>query len=149
LGASVRLFAEAGEGSTFDGWTIVGCFDIGPCDVTLDGDRRVPVEFDATEPPPGDTRLTVRRRGSGTVTSDPAGIVCPDDCRHEFPAGTQVTLTASPDAGFEFTGWSGACSDAGPCVVTLDVPKAAVANFAPTATPTPTPTATPTSVPEP
>ena len=43
--------------------------------------------------------------GSGTVTSNPAGISCPGACSASF-AGP-VTLTAS-SAGF--AGWSGACS---------------------------------------
>lgn len=35
----------------------------------------------------------------GRVTSSPAGIDCPGTCRASFPVGTQVTLTATPNAG--------------------------------------------------
>jgi Divergent InlB B-repeat domain len=56
LDATARLSAEAGEGSTFAGWTVAGCSGVGPCDVTLDTDRGVVVEFDANETPPEDAR---------------------------------------------------------------------------------------------
>jgi VCBS repeat-containing protein len=44
--------------------------------------------------------------GSGTVTSDPAGIDCGTDCSEAFPEGTVVTLTATPDPGSAVgSGW--------------------------------------------
>jgi hypothetical protein len=58
--------------------------------------------------------------GSGTVTSNPAGIQCEADCREDYPAGTKVTLTATPQQGSTFDGWDGACSgSASTCEVTL------------------------------
>ena len=57
----------------------------------------------------------------GTVTSSPAGIDCGNVCSAAFPAGTQVTLTATPTAGSDvrFTGRFGT-SCPNPCVVTMD-----------------------------
>jgi uncharacterized repeat protein (TIGR02543 family) len=49
--------------------------------------------------------------GSGTVTSSPAGIDCGNQCDANFPAGTVLTLTATPDPGFVFTGWAGTCGN--------------------------------------
>lgn len=44
----------------------------------------------------------------------------------------QTTLTASPDTGSAFTGWSGACSGSTlTCIVTLDAAKSVQASFAP------------------
>jgi streptogramin lyase len=58
--------------------------------------------------------------GSGTVTSSPAGIECGGTCSAEFENGEEVTLTATPDKGSEFTGWSGGgCSGTGTCKVTI------------------------------
>ncbi len=58
--------------------------------------------------------------GSGTVTSDPTGIGCGTDCEESFPSFTEVTLTATPDSGSTFTGWSGAdCSGTGTCEVAM------------------------------
>ena len=54
--------------------------------------------------------------GSGTVTSDPPGIdmacdpACPD-AQAEFPAGSTVTLTATPADGSLFALWTGDCEE--------------------------------------
>jgi uncharacterized repeat protein (TIGR02543 family) len=46
-------------------------------------------------------------------------------------AGTVVTLTASPAAGYVFTGWSGALSGTkNPSTVTMDADKKVTASFA-------------------
>ncbi len=65
-------------------------------------------------------QLTVMSAGSGagTVTSSPAGIDCPGSCTASFPAGTAVVLTATPDSGSTFTGWSGGCTGTGTCSLT-------------------------------
>src|SRR6185436_11035350 len=65
--------------------------------------------------------LVVVRTGGGTGrgTSSPPGIDCGSDCVEPYTAGTIVTLSASPDAGSTFDGWSGACSGNAPCVVTM------------------------------
>jgi hypothetical protein len=78
----------------------------------------------------GPKYVGVKRRGRGTVTSDPAAIDCGSACAHLFTHGTQVTLSATPDPGSVFLGWSGACSGTGTCSVVLDGDRVAVASFA-------------------
>jgi len=51
--------------------------------------------------------LTVSSQGNGTVTSNPAGISCGNDCSENYSNGTFVILTPSPATGYTFTGWSG------------------------------------------
>ncbi|HVP80104.1 MAG TPA: thrombospondin type 3 repeat-containing protein [Thermodesulfobacteriota bacterium] len=66
--------------------------------------------------------------GAGTVTSTPGGINCGTSCSDTFVAGIPVILTATPTLG-TFTGWSGACSGTGPCVVTMGAAKSVTATF--------------------
>jgi hypothetical protein len=69
--------------------------------------------------------------GTGTVSSAPVGIDCGLSCTAFFAPGATITLTAAADSGSEFTGWSGACSGTGPCVVMLNSEEAeVVAGFA-------------------
>lgn len=64
--------------------------------------------------------LTKDGDGSGMVLSDPPGITCGVDCVQGFPLDEVVTLTAQPDAGNRFAGWSGACSGTQPsCRLTV------------------------------
>ena len=66
--------------------------------------------------------LTVNRNGTGTgtVTSNIAGITCGVDCTEPYNQSTVVILTAAADPGFTFTGWSGGgCSGTGTCTVTM------------------------------
>ncbi|HST34598.1 MAG TPA: PKD domain-containing protein [Solirubrobacteraceae bacterium] len=68
--------------------------------------------------------------GSGNVISAPAGIECGGTCSATFPEGTEVTLTAAPEAGSSFSGWAGPCAGAGKCKVTLDKAREVKAEFA-------------------
>jgi len=77
--------------------------------------------------------LTVSKTGagSGTVTSNPAGISCGVTCSAAFATGTMVTLTATPAAGSIFSGWSGgSCTGTGTCTVTLSAATTVTATFA-------------------
>jgi hypothetical protein len=69
--------------------------------------------------------------GSGLVISDPPRINCNQDCAAEFPAGNQVTLTASPSKGSIFAGFSGDCSGTDPCTVIMNTTRSVTATFEP------------------
>lgn len=68
------------------------------------------------------SRLSVKTQGPGQVNSQPDGIACGDYCRLSFSEGTQVTLTASAQAGARFAGWRGACRGSA-LSCTLTIPK--------------------------
>jgi len=82
----------------------------------------------------GATSLTVNRTGtgSGTVTSNPSGIDCGTQCNSMFWNTDAVVLTAIPDTGSAFTGWSvGSCGMDTTCSVPLGVsPGTVTASFA-------------------
>ncbi|GMU74026.1 MAG: hypothetical protein AMXMBFR44_2250 [Candidatus Campbellbacteria bacterium] len=92
--------------------------------------------------------LTVAKAGtgSGTVTSAPAGISCGSDCSQGYSSGTSVTLTATPATGSTFTGWSGACSGTGSCVVSMTQNRSVTATFNTGASVTATISASPSPV---
>ncbi|MCX6731541.1 MAG: hypothetical protein NTX55_00960, partial [Candidatus Parcubacteria bacterium] len=67
--------------------------------------------------------------GSGTVTSNPAGITCGADCSESYSSGASITLTASPSGGSVFAGWSGDCSGASSCALIMNLAKNVIATF--------------------
>ena len=70
--------------------------------------------------------------GTGKVTSAPGGVSWPQNRGAAFPAGSQVRLTATPDAGSKFVGWSGGgCSGTGDCTVTVNGRVDVQAQFTP------------------
>lgn len=122
-GTAITLHAAPAPGSLFTGWA-GDCTGSGDCVLTLDGDTAVSATF-----APGIT-LTVTTTGDATpqVTADLGGIDCGGDCTEVYPAGTQVTLSATSVDGV-LTGWSGPCSGTDTCVVVLDADTTVTADF--------------------
>lgn len=73
--------------------------------------------------------VSVTGTGGGVVTSAPLGLKCPNVCSAAFRAGTTVTLIPKANPLSLFSGWSGACSGAGACTVTLDAAASVTATF--------------------
>jgi hypothetical protein len=71
--------------------------------------------------------------GTGSVSSSPAGINCPDtSCQQAFDIGSVVSLTATAGVDNEFTAWGGDCAASGSqltCQVTIDSTKTVTAEF--------------------
>jgi uncharacterized repeat protein (TIGR02543 family) len=128
-GTDVVLTATPADGSQFLGWS-GDCAGTGTCTVTMDEDATVTATF----VPFGTIlhTLTVEfyGNGDGAVVSDPAGIDLTATGSFDFVQGTQVTLTATPEAGSFFVGWGGACSGTGDCVVDVDDALTVTAEFA-------------------
>ena len=74
--------------------------------------------------------LRISKTGSGRVSSSPTGIDCGPTCTKNFCC-TKVTLTATPDSGYSFLGWSGGgCSGTGrTCDVLLNTNTTVTAAF--------------------
>ncbi len=85
------------------------------------------LDADLTRPQP----LQVTVTGDGIVTSEPRGIDCGVRCEADFEPASVVMLTAVAEVGSAFSGWSGACSGTGDCLVTMDGAKDVSAEFAP------------------
>ncbi|MEP7074927.1 MAG: hypothetical protein ABI878_03885 [Acidobacteriota bacterium] len=125
-GTVVNLSSSATADSFFGGWSGEGCSGTGTCQVTMSSARNVVATFN-----PINASLTVTKAGSstGTVTSNPAGINCGADCQETYSFGTVVTLTATPDPGTAFAGWTGDCIGIFTCQVTMDRAKSVTAVF--------------------
>jgi len=67
-------------------------------------------------------KLSISKTGKGTVTASPSAA--------SYAPGTSVTLTATPDPGSPWIGWSGACSgNATTCTVIMNSNLSVTANF--------------------
>jgi len=106
-GQMVTLEATAATGWAFDAWGGACAGEASTtCTVTMNAARNVTATFVITQ-----RTLTVSPpTGDGTVTSAPSGIDCGADCAQDYDYGTDVTLTASPDTGWVFDAWGGACA---------------------------------------
>lgn len=62
-----------------------------------------------------------------TITAGNGGAVSQSSAYEA--AGSSVTLTATPSAGFAFSGWQGACTGTGSCQVTMNGPMSVSAQF--------------------
>lgn len=114
--SQVRLEAQPESGFEFEGWG-GACSGTGLCIVNMTLNRTVTATFSV---PGFELDVILDGNGTGTVSSSPAGISCPGQCQAVFTADSPVTLTAAPDSGQTFQGWSGACSGTGTCQVTMD-----------------------------
>jgi hypothetical protein len=133
-GSSVILTANPQEGAMFQGWTGACSGNRTTCTLSASQARSVMAIF-ATIPVVENQSLSVSVTGPGSVTSAPTGILCGVDCQEDFPAGTQVTLTALPNPGARFLGWSGDCTGTNAsCTLTVDRDHSVQAQFSTTAT---------------
>jgi len=78
--------------------------------------------------------VTITKTGTGTgaVTSTPAGISCGSTCVASFAYGSQVSLSATPDANQSFAGWdSTVCTGMGACSFAINTNTVVKAAFSP------------------
>lgn len=102
-GEVVGLEAVPDPGHVFTGWTGALSGVENPTSLVMAGDRSVTASF---------APLTTHTL---TLQSDGPGSVVPDPDQALYTLGETVTLTAVPDPGFRFAGWSGDLSgDANP-----------------------------------
>lgn len=131
--AWVKLTAVPTFGS-FVGWSGACTGSNLTCAFAVDSDKAVTATFQAPSvagPKAYNLNVAKAGAGSGTVTSNPAGVSCGADCTGQFAEGATVTLTAAEAAGSTFSSWSGACSGTDPkCTVTMTADRAAKATFA-------------------
>jgi hypothetical protein len=77
------------------------------------------------------TPLALTISGPGSVSADVPGLGCAASCTTTWNAGQRLALTATPNAGARLARWSGACSGAAGCTLTVASGTAVSAVFAP------------------
>ncbi len=116
-GTTLSVTATANTGYQFTGWS-GACTGTGACSVTMTSDKSVTANFALVQ-----YTLTTGTSPSGAGTIAPA-------TGSKYDYGTQVSVTATANTGYQFTGWSGACTGTGACSVTMTSDKSVTANYA-------------------
>jgi hypothetical protein len=139
-GTAVTLTAKAASGSSFAGWSGACRGTASTCTVAAVGHVDVGANFVLVASGGGGggggggrslPTLSVKTAGGkGAIISNPGGINCGNVCSASLAAGTVVTLAATPEPGFRFANWSGACTGANAtCTLTISASASAQANF--------------------
>ncbi|WP_299013462.1 LamG-like jellyroll fold domain-containing protein [uncultured Polaribacter sp.] len=117
-GEAVQLTATPDAGFQFDGWSGDATGTTNPLSITMDADKTVTAQFSKIQ-----RTLTIVAT-DGAVTASPAPV------NGTYDEGSVITLTATPDAGFQFDGWSGdATGTTNPLSITMDADKTVTAQF--------------------
>jgi hypothetical protein len=134
LNTAVTLRATPTAGYRLGSWggACIGTAATLPCTVLMNAAKTVTASFVQI---PATYLLTVQKAGlgSGTVTSNPAGISCGAVCVKNYASGTSVILTATPAAGSTFAGWTGCTvnpANTRQCTVAMNAAKTVTARFA-------------------
>ncbi|MDP4028816.1 MAG: choice-of-anchor D domain-containing protein [Gallionella sp.] len=131
-GHTVLLAAMDTDSARFSHWSGDCAGTAMTCEIEMTQNRVVSAVFESAP-----VQLSVGRLGEvvGTVVSNPSGVNCGSTCSATYASGTSVTLTATPVAGSTFSGWGGACTGTGSCVVNMNATQSVTATFALSVTP--------------
>ncbi len=99
------------------------------CTDNIDNDEDNLIDVNDPDCVPFYKLLTVTTSTGGNIQSSPQGISCQSDCTELYANNTLVTLNPTPISGYTFTGWSGACTGNGQCIVTMNAEKNVHATF--------------------
>ncbi|MDR2243841.1 MAG: IPTL-CTERM sorting domain-containing protein [Burkholderiales bacterium] len=139
-GATWTMMPDAGS-PAIDHGLAAACAALPPGGVGLRDQRNAPrpapgnctsgaVEFGAA---PESFRLTVSVNGNGSVSApwiSSCTVTGNANCTYVYNIGSDVTLTATPVAGYAFAGWSGDCAGASTTTtVTMDAARNCSASF--------------------
>ncbi|SNR15434.1 InlB B-repeat-containing protein [Tenacibaculum jejuense] len=119
FGTEVELTATPNAGYQFDGWSGDATGNTNPLTITMDADKTITALFSKIQ------HTLTTNATNGTITRNP---ITPTSGTYDF--GTDVELTATPNAGYQFDGWSGdATGNTNPLTITMDADKTITAIF--------------------
>jgi uncharacterized repeat protein (TIGR02543 family) len=116
-GTSVVLTAVPATGYHFISWSGDTTGTANPFTIIMNGNKNITATFAINT-----YALNIILAGSGSVAKNPD--------QTSYSHGTSVTLTATPQAGYLFSGWSGSASGTtNPLTITMDTVKNITATF--------------------
>ena len=118
----VQITATPDSGWLFDNWTgAVANSNSATTTVTMNSNKTVTANFSPAAP----VTLTMAVTGNGSTD--------PTVGEHEYSEGEVVTITATPDVGWQFDDWTGdvANTNSATTTVTMDTDETVTANFSP------------------
>jgi len=117
-GTEVRLEAIPADGYLFNNWGGHLSGTTNPTTILINCDKSIRASFSQIM-----HSLTMQVTGSG-ATSPPVGV-------RDYAQGTRVSITATPDSGWQFDSWTGDVAEPGSATTTLtiDSDKMVAANF--------------------
>jgi uncharacterized repeat protein (TIGR02543 family) len=118
-GLEVSIEAMPYNGYAFSGWTgDVPSWDENnnPIIIMIDSDKSITANF--------------IRQYTLTISAETGGTTNPTPGSHTYDSGTQASVTAAPNSGYQFSGWSGDVSGTdNPVTIIMDSDKSITANF--------------------
>ncbi|MDM8517503.1 InlB B-repeat-containing protein [Desulfobacterales bacterium HSG16] len=94
------------SGFEFDHWEGAASGSESAYTVTMDTGRHVTAVFIPLKNPKKLT-VSISPERSGSVSTYPGAIYCPEICSEEFPENAEISLTPEFQPGFEFDHWEG------------------------------------------
>jgi uncharacterized repeat protein (TIGR02543 family) len=118
-GTVVQVTATPNTGYTFAGWSGDASGNTNPLPVTMNSNKNITAIF---------TLIPVN---TYTITATAVnGIIARNPNQVSYNQGATVQLTATPDLGYSFTGWSGdVTGNVNPVTITMNSNKNITANF--------------------
>ncbi|MBN1927291.1 MAG: DUF3494 domain-containing protein [Prolixibacteraceae bacterium] len=118
-GTNVQVTATPNTGYTFSGWSGDATGSTNPLSVTMNSDKNIVANF---------TLIPIVTYTLNITANN--GVVVKNPNLANYNSGATVQLTATPNTGYEFSGWSGdANGSTNPLTVTMNSNKNITANF--------------------
>ena len=115
----IDIIATPDSGWQFNSWSGGAADPTSPeTTILIDSDKSITANFSQIM-----HSLTIQLNGSGSTT--------PVTGTYSYAEGTEISITATPDSGWQFDGWSGEVSntDSATTTVVMDTGKSIAANF--------------------
>ena len=129
----VELIATPKAGAKFIAWGD-DCSGSDTCRFTMSSEHTVNVSFSEES---STYTLSVKETDGGSIKLTDGGTIeltntldeCLTDCSLNIAENEELIFSATPETGYIFTSWSGACTGNSTCVITISEDKELIANF--------------------